>query len=81
MDHWGNDVSWINCLGKGVAIFKLSYNYMQMISLQNIMEKIIHDVMTLFLFNILKLLFSLFLYIYLIFLLSTAVLNGLLSHI
>ena len=27
----------------GVAMFKLSYNYMKMISLQNVMEKIIND--------------------------------------
>ena len=54
--------------GKGVAIFKLSYNYMKMISLQNIIAKIINDIITLFLFNILKLLCSYFLYIYLIFL-------------
>ena len=39
-------------LGKGVAIFKLSYNYMQMISLQNVTEKIINDIITLFLYNI-----------------------------
>ena len=43
-------------LGKGVAIFKLSNNYMKVISLQNVMEKIINDIITLFLFNILKLL-------------------------
>ena len=41
-------------LGKGVTIFKLSYNYMKMISLQNVMEKIINDIITLFLFNILN---------------------------
>ena len=51
-----------------MTIFKLSYNYMKMISLQNVMEKIINDIITLFLFNILKLLCSYFLYIYLIFL-------------
>ena len=39
-------------LGKGVAIFKLSYNYMKMISLQNVMEKIINDIITLFLCEI-----------------------------
>ena len=39
-----------------MAIFKLSYNYMKMIYLQNVMEKIINDIITLFLFNILKLL-------------------------
>ena len=54
----GDDVvSWIYCFGKGVAIFKLSYNYIK-ISLQNDMEKIINDTITLFLFNILKLLCS-----------------------
>ena len=41
-----------------MAIFKLSYNYMKMISLQNVMGKIINDIITLFLFNILKLLCS-----------------------
>ena len=41
-----------------MAIFKLSYNYMKMISLQNVMEKIINDIFTLFLLNILKLLCS-----------------------
>ena len=50
-----------------MAIFKLLYNYMKMISLQNFMEKMINDI-TLFLFNILKLLCSYFMYIYLIFL-------------
>ena len=39
---------------KGVAIFKLSYNYTKIISLQNVMEKI-NDSITLFLFYILKL--------------------------
>ena len=53
---------------RGVAKFKLSYNYMKMISLQNGMEKTINDIITLFLFNILKLLCSNCLYIYLIFL-------------
>ena len=43
-----------------MAIFKLSYNYMKMISLQNVMRKIINDIITLFLFNILKLLCSYF---------------------
>ena len=51
-----------------MAIFKLSYNGMKMISLQNVMEKIINDSITLFLFNILKVLCSNFFYIYLIFL-------------
>ena len=41
-----------------VAIFKLSYNYMKMTFLQNVMEKKINDIITLFLFNILKLLCS-----------------------
>ena len=52
-----------NVLGKGVAKFKLLYNYMKIISLQNISEKIINDIIALFLFNILKLLCSYFLYI------------------
>ena len=34
--------------------FKLSYNYMKMISLQNVMEKIINEINTLFLLNIFK---------------------------
>ena len=51
-----------------MAIFKLLYNLMKMISLKNLMEKIINDIITLFLFNILKLLCSYFLYIHLIFL-------------
>ena len=33
-------------LGKGVATFKLSYNYIKMISLQNVMEKIMNDIIT-----------------------------------
>ena len=53
---------------RGVAIFKLSYSYKKMISLQNVMKEIINDIITLFLFDILKLLCSYFLYIYLIFL-------------
>ena len=43
-----------------MAIFKLLYKYMKMISLQNVMGKIINDIITLFLFNILKLLCSYF---------------------
>ena len=43
-----------------MAKFKLPYNYMKIISLQNVMEKIINDIITLFLFNILKLLRSYF---------------------
>ena len=39
-----------------MAIFKSSYNSMKIISLQIAMEKIINDYITLFLFNILKLL-------------------------
>ena len=38
-----------------MSICKLSYNHMKMISLQNVIEKIINDSITLFLFNILKL--------------------------
>ena len=58
MDHWGNDVvSCIYCFGKGVAIFKLSYYYMNMVSLQNVMEKLINDSFTSFPFKILKLIF------------------------
>ena len=45
-NHWGNDVVfWIYCRSKGVAKFKSSYNsnYMKMISLQHVMEKIINE--------------------------------------
>ena len=58
LDHRGERCSILDLLfwERGVAIFKLSYNYMKMISLQNVMEKIIIDIITLFLFNILKLL-------------------------
>ena len=51
-----------------MATFKLLYNNMKMISLQNIFEKIINDIIALFLFIILKLLCSYFLYIKLNFL-------------
>ena len=54
---------------------------MKMISLQNVMEKIINDIITLFLFNILKLLCS-YNFVHLsYFPTSTSVLNGLVSHI
>ena len=43
-----------------MVIFKLSYNYMKMISLQNVMEKIRNVIITSILFNILKLLCSYF---------------------
>ena len=52
-----------------------------MISLQNVMEKIINDIITLFLFNILKLLCSYFFVHLSYFLTSKYVLNGLVSHI
>ena len=64
-----------------MAIFKLSYNYMEMISLQNVMEKIINYIITLFLFNILKLLCSYFFVHLSYFPKSTSVLNGLVSNI
>ena len=35
-----------------MAKFKLSYNYIKIISLQNVMEKLINDIITLFLFKI-----------------------------
>ena len=54
---------------------------MKMISLQNVMEKIINDIITLFLFNILKLLCSYFFVHLSYFPTSTCVLNGLVSHI
>ena len=62
-----------------MAIFKLSYYYMKIISLQNVMEKMINDSITLFLFNILKLLCSIFCTC--IFFLSTSVLKCMVSHI
>ena len=66
---------------RGVAKFKLLYSSMKMISLQNCMEKIINDIITLFLFNILKLLCSIF-FVHLAYLpTSTSVLNALVSHI
>ena len=78
----GNGViSWIYCYGEGVTIFKLLYNYMKTISLQNFMEKIINDIITLFLFNILKLLCSYFCVHLSYFPTSTSVLNCLVSHI
>ena len=47
-DHWGEGSSILNCsvLGKEVAIFNLSYNYMKMISLQNIVEEIINRILS-----------------------------------
>ena len=64
-----------------MAIFKLSYNYMKMISLQNYKEKIINDIIILFLFNILKLIVLLFSVHLSYFPTSTSVLYGLVSHI
>ena len=64
-----------------MAIFKLPYNYIEMIFLQNDMEKIINDIITLFLFNILKLLCSYYFVHLSYFPTSTSVLNGLVSHI
>ena len=65
-----------------MAIFKLSYNYMKMISLQNIMEKIIiNDSITSILFNILKLLSSIFFVHLSYFPTRTSVLNCVVSHI
>ena len=60
LDHWGERCSILDLLfwERGVAKFKLSYNYMKIFFLQNDMEKIINDIITLFLFNILKLLRS-----------------------
>ena len=43
-----------------MAKFKLPYNYMKIISLQNVMGQIINDIIALFLFNIIKLLCSYF---------------------
>ena len=83
-DHWGGGgsdvVSLIYCFGKGGGYFKLLYNYMKMIFLQNCMEKLINDIITLFLFNILKLLCSYFVHLS-YFPTSTSVLNCLVSHI
>ena len=56
--------------------------YMKMISLQNVMGKIINnDIITLFLFNILKLLCSYYFVHLSYFPTSTSVLNDLVSHI
>ena len=68
----------------GVAILKLPYNYMKMISLQNVMEKIINDSIVLYLFNILKLLcyyFCTFILFVSYFPSSASVLNCLMSQI
>ena len=83
LDHWGERCSILDLLfwkGVVVAIFKLSYSYMKVISLKNVMEKIINDIITLFLFNILKLLWPNFVHLS-YFPTSTSVLNGLVSHI
>ena len=54
-------MSWIYCFGKGGLLYSSCHTkYMEMISLQNVMEKIMNDIITLFLFNILKLLCSYF---------------------
>ena len=66
--------------GKEVAIFKLSYNYMKMISLQNVMEKIINDIITLFLLIFQSYCAPIFVHLS-NFPTSTSVLNGLVSHI
>ena len=63
-----------------MAILKLSYNYMKMISLQNIMEKIINDIITLFLFCFKAIVLLFFVHLF-YFSTSTSVLNGLVSHI
>ena len=63
-----------------MAIFKLSCCYMKMISLQNVMEKIINDIITLFHFNIFKLLCSYFVHLS-YFPTSSSLLIGLVSHI
>ena len=52
-----------------------------MISLQNVIEKIINDIITLFLFNILKAIVLIFFVHLSYFTTSTYVLNGLVSHI
>ena len=62
---------------RGVSKFKLPYNYSKMISLQNVMGKIINDIITFFLFNILKLLCSNCFVHLSYFPTSTSVLNGL----
>ena len=49
LDHWGERCSILDLLfweRGGVAKFKLLYNYMKMISLQNVMEIIINDIIT-----------------------------------
>ena len=82
MDHWGNDVvSGIYFSVKGVAIFKLSYNYMKITSLQNVVEKIINDSITLFMYNILKAIVLQFFVHLSYFPTRTSVLNCVVSHI
>ena len=64
-----------------MAKFKLLYNYMKMIYLQNVMEKTINDIITLFLFKYFKAI-MLQLCVHLsYFPTSTSVLNGLVSRI
>ena len=53
-------VSWIYCFGKGDGYIEVSCKFMKMLSLPNVMEKIINDSITLYLFNILKLLCLIF---------------------
>ena len=75
MDHWGERCSILDLLfwerGRGgyiQVVIQLNENDFFEKKLYTCMEKIINDIITLFLFNILRLLCSYFLYIYLIFL-------------
>ena len=47
MAYWINEgnnvVSWIFFLGRGLALLKSSYYYMDMLSLPKVMEKLIYD--------------------------------------
>ena len=75
MDHWG-----ITVLGMGVARLKLSYYYMNLISLQNVMGTLIDGSITLFLCKILKLICSDF-RTFILFSYTNIFLNCVASHI
>ena len=63
-----------------MAIFKLSYNYMKLISLQNVMEKIINDIITFISDLYFKAIVLLLFCTVFLFSTSTSVLNGLVNH-
>ena len=63
-----------------MAVFELSYSYMDMISLQNVMEKQIYYSITIFLFKSLKLIFTNYCTIS-HFMTASSVLNSVVSYI